>query len=148
MNKKRIRIFVIILIFLIGAFCLYSLFQIGNSQSSEISTAQTIDWHNFDYKSEEEMATDADLVITGTVVSTTAYGTDTGEGSLVEIAVDLVLQGDAADSVTVFQYGNSEVAPPEEFPLMQPGERYQLYLYQDGDFFRVVGGYLGAEKLE
>ena len=147
-KKKIISVGVVALAVLAGGYCLYSLLHIGDGQSSEISITQTIDWHDFDYQSEEDMAADADLVITGTVASTEAYSTDTGEGSLVEIAVDSVLQGDAADSVTVFQYGNAEVAPPDEFPLMQPGERYRLYLYADGDYYRVVGGYLGAEKLE
>ena len=147
--QKGILVCVIIFIALIGIFCLYSLFHIGDSQSSEISITQTIDWHDFDYQSEEDMAADADLVLTGTVVSTEAYSTDTGEGSLVELSVDSVQQGDAVDSVTVFQYGNDEVAPPDEFPLMQPGERYKLYLYADetGSFYRVVGGYQGASKL-
>lgn len=131
-----------------GVLCIVFLLHIGEGQSSEISITQTIDWHDFDYQSEEDMAADADLVITGTVVSTQGYSDDTGEGSLVEIAVDSVLQGDGADSVTVFQYGNSAVAPPEKFPVMQPGERYRLYLYADGDYYRVVGGYLGVEKME
>ena len=150
MTKKKILLTAIAaLVILLAAFCIYSLLHLGDSQSSEISITQTIDWHDFDYQSEEDMAADADLVLTGTVVSTEAYSTDTGEGSLVELSVDSVQQGDAVDSVTVFQYGNDEVAPPDEFPLMQPGEQYKLYLYADetGSFYRVVGGYQGASKL-
>ena len=150
MTKKKVLLTAIAaLVILLAAFCIYSLLHLGDSQSSEISITQTIDWHDFDYQSEEDMAADADLVLTGTVVSTEAYSTDTGEGSLVELSVDSVQQGDAVDSVTVFQYGNDEVAPPDEFPLMQPGERYKLYLYADetGSFYRVVGGYQGASKL-
>lgn len=150
MTKKKVLLTAIAaLVILLAAFCIYSLLHLGDSQSSEISITQTIDWHDFDYQSEEDMAADADLVLTGTVVSTEAYSTDTGEGSLVELSVDSVQQGDAVDSVTVFQYGNDEVAPPDEFPLMQPGEQYKLYLYADetGGFYRVVGGYQGASKL-
>ena len=150
MTKKKVLLSAIAaLVILLAAFCIYSLLHLGDSQSSEISITQTIDWHDFDYQSEEDMAADADLVLTGTVVSTEAYSTDTGEGSLVELSVDSVQQGDAVDSVTVFQYGNDEVAPPDEFPLMQPGEQYKLYLYADetGSFYRVVGGYQGASKL-
>ncbi len=150
MTKKKVLLTAIAaLVILLAAFCIYSLLHLGDSQSSEISITQTIDWHDFDYQSEEDMAADADLVLTGTVVSTEAYSTDTGEGSLVELSVDSVQQGDAVDSVTVFQYGNDEVAPPDEFPLMQPGEQYKLYLYADetGSFYRVVGGYQGASKL-
>lgn len=150
MTKKKVLLTAIVtLVILLAAFCIYSLLHLGDSQSSEISITQTIDWHDFDYQSEEDMAADADLVLTGTVVSTEAYSTDTGEGSLVELSVDSVQQGDAVDSVTVFQYGNDEVAPPDEFPLMQPGEQYKLYLYADetGSFYRVVGGYQGASKL-
>ena len=150
MTKKKVLLTAIAaLVILLAAFCIYSLLHLGDSQSSEISITQTIDWHDFDYQSEEDMAADADLVLTGTVVSTEAYSTDTGEGSLVELSVDSVQQGDAVDSVTVFQYGNGEVAPPDEFPLMQPGEQYKLYLYADetGSFYRVVGGYQGASKL-
>ena len=60
-----------------------------------------------------------------------------------------MLEGESEDAVLVFQYGNDEVAPPDEFPLMQPGEQYKLYLYADetGSFYRVVGGYQGASKL-
>ena len=150
MTKKKVLLTAIAaLVILLAAFCIYSLLHLGDSQSSEISITQTIDWHDFDYQSEEDMAADADLVLTGTVVSTEAYSTDTGEGSLVELSVDSVQQGDAVDSVTVSQYGNDEVAPPDEFPLMQPGEQYKLYLYADetGSFYRVVGGYQGASKL-
>ena len=150
MTKKKVLLTAIAaLVILLAAFCIYSLLHLGDSQSSEISITQTIDWHDFDYQSEEDMAAGADLVLTGTVVSTEAYSTDTGEGSLVELSVDSVQQGDAVDSVTVFQYGNDEVAPPDEFPLMQPGEQYKLYLYADetGSFYRVVGGYQGASKL-
>ena len=150
MTKKKVLLTAIAaLVILLAAFCIYSLLHLGDSQSSEISITQTIDWHDFDYQSEEDMAADADLVLTGTVVSTEAYSTDTGEGSLVELSVDSVQQGDAVGSVTVFQYGNDEVAPPDEFPLMQPGEQYKLYLYADetGSFYRVVGGYQGASKL-
>ena len=150
MTKKKVLLTAIAaLVILLAAFCIYSLLHLGDSQSSEISITQTIDWHDFDYQSEEDMAADADLVLTGTVVSTEAYSNDTGEGSLVELSVDSVQQGDAVDSVTVFQYGNDEVAPPDEFPLMQPGEQYKLYLYADetGSFYRVVGGYQGASKL-
>ena len=149
MKKKVLLTAIAALVILLAAFCIYSLLHLGDSQSSEISITQTIDWHDFDYQSEEDMAADADLVLTGTVVSTEAYSTDTGEGSLVELSVDSVQQGDAVDSVTVFQYGNDEVAPPDEFPLMQPGEQYKLYLYADetGSFYRVVGGYQGASKL-
>lgn len=149
MGKKSLYIGTIVFVVLIGIFCLYSLFYIGNSQSEEISIAQTIDWHDFDYQSQDEMARDAELVIVGTVVSTRAYRDDVGEGSLVEVAVDSVLQGNAADSVTVFQYGNDEVRPPDEFPLMQTGQSYKFYLYMDGEnYYRVIGGYLGAEKIE
>lgn len=150
MTKKKVLLTAIaVLVILLAVFCIYSLFHMDDHYSSEISTTQTIDWHDFDYQSEEDMAADSDLVLTGTVVSTEAYSTDTGEGSLVTLTVDSVLQGDAADSVIVFQYGNDEVAPPDEFPLMQPGERYKLYLCadEDGGFYRVVGGYQGASKL-
>ena len=150
MTKKKVLLTAIAaLVILLAAFCIYSLLHLGDSQSSEISITQTIDWHDFDYQSEEDMAADADLVLTGTVVSTEAYSTDTGEGSLVELSVDSVQQGDAVDSVTVFQYGNDEVAPPDEFPLMQPGEQDKLDLYADetGSFCGGVGGYQGASKL-
>ena len=66
MTKKKVLLTAIAaLVILLAAFCIYSLLHLGDSQSSEISITQTIDWHDFDYQSEEDMAADADLVLTG-----------------------------------------------------------------------------------
>ncbi len=62
MTKKKVLLTAIAaLVILLAAFCIYSLLHLGDSQSSEISITQTIDWHDFDYQSEEDMAADADL---------------------------------------------------------------------------------------
>ena len=150
MTKKKILLTAIVtLVILLVAFCIYSLFHMDDSYSSETAVAQSICWSGPEYGSEEEMEADADLVLTGTVAGSSAHNTSGGYGSLVRIDVDEVLEGESEDAVLVFQYGNDEVAPPDEFPLMQPGEQYKLYLYadEDGGFYRVVGGYQGASKL-
>lgn len=150
MTKKKVLLTAIVtLVILLAAFCIYSLFHMDDSYSSETAVAQSICWSGPEYGSEEEMAADSDLVLTGTVAGSSAHNTSGGYGSLVRIDVDEVLQGESEEAILVFQYGNDEVAPPDEFPLMQPGEQYKLYLYADetGSFYRVVGGYQGASKL-
>ena len=150
MTKKKVLLTAIAaLVILLAAFCIYSLLHLGDGQTSETMAAQSICWSGPEYGSEEEMAADSDLVLTGTVAGSSAHNTSGGYGSLVRIDVDEVLEGESEDAVLVFQYGNDEVAPPDEFPLMQPGEQYKLYLYadEDGGFYRVVGGYQGASKL-
>ena len=150
MTKKKILLIAIVtLVILLAAFCIYSLFHMDDSYSSETAVAQSICWSGPEYGSVEEMVADADLVLSGTVAGSSAHNTSGGYGSLVRIDVDEVLEWESEDAVLVFQYGNDEVAPPDEFPLMQPGEQYKLYLYADetGSFYRVVGGYQGARKL-
>ena len=150
MTKKKVLLTAIaVLVILLAVFCFYSLLHLGDGQSSETAVAQSICWSGPGYSSEEEMAADSDLVLTGTVAGSSTHNTSGGYGSLVRIDVDEVLEGECEDAVLVFQYGNDEVAPPDEFPLMQPGEQYKLYLYadEDGGFYRVVGGYQGASKL-
>ena len=71
---------------------------------------------------------------------------------MVTIEVEEVLKGTPPEKLILFQYGgeyqNEICMPPEEFPLLEVGKTYLLYLnddyIHDGEtLYTVVGGYRG-----
>ena len=72
---------------------------------------------------------------------------------MVTIEVEEVLKGTPPEKLILFQYGgeyqNEICMPPEEFPLLEVGKTYLLYLnddyIHDGEtLYTVVGGYQGV----
>ena len=85
MTKKKVLLTAIAaLVILLAAFCIYSLLHLGDGQTSETMAAQSICWSGPEYGSEEEMAADSDLVLTGTVAGSSAHNTsgDSGVGEI------------------------------------------------------------------
>ena len=104
------------------------------------------------YSSVEEIESAADLVVVGTPTELEGFKTD-AISTMVTVAVDEVLKGEPPETLVVVQEGgeaqNEVTPPPEEFPLLEVGKTYLLYLnddyIHDGEtLYTVVGGYQGV----
>ena len=105
-----------------------------------------------EYASLEELEAAAELVVVGTPTGLEGFKT-TAISTMATISVEEVLKGEPLETLVVVQEGgeaqNEVTPPPEEFPLLETGKRYLLYL--NGDYIRdgetcytVVGGYQGV----
>ena len=125
----------------------------GCGQKDEpIMSSVAMSWAGPTYETVEELEDDSDLAVIGTPVEIEGFRT-TSVSSMVTIEVEEVLKGTPPEKLILFQYGgeyqNEICMPPEEFPLLEVGKTYLLYLnddyIHDGEtLYTVVGGYQGV----
>ena len=104
------------------------------------------------YSSIQELESAADLIVVGTPTELEGFKTD-AISTMETVEVDEVLKGEPPETLVVVQEGgeaqNEITPPPEEFPLLEVGKTYLLYLnddyIHDGEtLYTVVGGYQGV----
>lgn len=110
------------------------------------------------YSSLEELVSDTEVIVTGEVISTESYPVNRLVFTRVYILVDSVQKGEIKqnDIITIVQLGGSYddafSPPPEEFPLMIEGKRYELYLKRNtssnNNTYKVMGGYQGVLEID
>ena len=125
----------------------------GCGQKTEpIMSSVAMSWAGPTYETIDELEAASDLAVIGTPVEIEGFRT-TSVSSMVTIKVEEALKGTPPEKLILFQYGgeyqNEICTPPEEFPLMEIGKTYLLYLnddyIHDGEtLYTVVGGYQGV----
>ncbi len=150
MKKRRISVY-LTLFFLFSSVFLFS----GCGEKEMIYSSIEMSWAGPVYDDLESMQADSELVILGTPTAIEgSRGIDII--SLVTIQVDEIIKGEPIDSIVLYQYGgtyrNEITLPPEEFPLLEVGQQYLLYVNKtirtnSGEwYYMVTGGFQGVAR--